>query len=48
MEYISEQADINTEILKSREGTELWKYFIILALIFVILEMIYSKKLERL
>jgi hypothetical protein len=47
VEYISENSDINSIVLKSREGTELWKYLIILALIFVILEMMYAKKLER-
>jgi hypothetical protein len=47
VEYISENSDINSIVLKSRKGTELWKYLIILALIFVILEMMYAKKLER-
>ncbi|MCX6164220.1 MAG: BatA and WFA domain-containing protein [Ignavibacteriae bacterium] len=47
VEYIAEQTAINSTILKSREGTELWKYLIILALVFIILEMLYSKKLER-
>jgi|WetSurMetagenome_2_1015567.scaffolds.fasta_scaffold06401_3 hypothetical protein len=47
VEYINENSDINSVVLKSREGTELWKYLIILALIFVILEMLYAKKLER-
>jgi hypothetical protein len=47
VEYITEQTDVNSVILKSREGTELWKYLIIFALVFVILEMIYSKKLEK-
>jgi hypothetical protein len=47
MEIVSTQTDINSLILKSREGMELWKYFIILALLFIILEMFYSKKLEN-
>lgn len=47
VEYFTEQTDINSTILKSREGTELWKYLIVLALVFVIIEMIYSKKLEK-
>lgn len=47
VEYISENSDVNSVVLKSREGTELWKYLVILALIFVILEMLYAKKLER-
>ncbi len=47
VEYVSENSDVNSAILKSRDGTELWKYLVILALIFVILEMLYAKKLER-
>lgn len=47
IEQIREQGEVNSVIQKSREGIELWKYFIILALVCVILEMLYSKKLEK-
>jgi hypothetical protein len=47
VEYIDEQTDVNNIIMKSREGTELWKLFVMIALLCIILEMIYSKKLEK-
>jgi hypothetical protein len=46
-EYLDVNSDIKPVILKSREGIELWKYLLLLALIFIILEMLYAKKLER-
>ncbi len=47
VEFINQQSDFNQVIQKSRNGFELWKTSIIFALIFVIIEMIYSKKLEK-
>ncbi|MBI5401882.1 MAG: BatA domain-containing protein [Ignavibacteriae bacterium] len=47
LEYISDAAEVNSVVVKAREGKELWKYFAVLALIFIILEMAYAKKLEK-
>lgn len=46
--YIENQAELNSKVIESRNGIELWKYLIGLALILVLVEMIYSKKLEKL
>lgn len=47
IEYISDAAEVNPVVVKARDGKELWKYFAVLALIFIILEMAYAKKLEN-
>jgi len=47
-EYISDADAVNPAVVKAREGRELWKIFAILALIFILLEMAYAKKLEKL
>lgn len=47
IEYLSDEDDITPTVVKSREGKELWKIFVVFALIFILLEMIYAKKLEK-
>ncbi len=46
-ETLPVQSDIKSTIVNAREGIELWMYLIVLALILVFFEMIYSKKLEN-
>lgn len=46
-ETLPVQSDIKSSIVDAREGVELWRYLIVLALILVLCEMIYSKKLEN-
>jgi len=48
IEYITEPDAVNSEIIKAREGKELWRIFTVLALLFILLEMAYAKKLEKL
>lgn len=47
-EFITDADAVNSTVLKAREGKELWKIFAVLALIFILLEMAYAKKLEKL
>ena len=47
IEYLSDADVINPTVVKAREGKELWKIFVVLALLFILLEMIYAKKLEK-
>jgi hypothetical protein len=47
-EFITDADALNSTVLKAREGKELWKIFAALALIFILLEMAYAKKLEKL
>ncbi|MBK8982787.1 MAG: BatA and WFA domain-containing protein [Ignavibacteria bacterium] len=44
---INDINDISADINEKRTGTSLWKYFLLAALIFLALEIIYSKKLEE-
>lgn len=46
-EALPVQSDIKSTIVNAREGIELWKYLLVIALILVFVEMIYSKKLEN-
>lgn len=46
-ETLPVQSDIKSAIVNARDGIELWKYLLVLALILVLFEMIYSKKLEN-
>jgi hypothetical protein len=45
--YINNQSDIKSELAENRNGSELWKYFLSVAFILLILELIYSKRLEK-
>ena len=40
--------DIKTEVLQNRNGSELWKFCLLIAFALLIAEMIYSKRLEKL
>jgi len=47
VKYINNPSAIKEEISENRNGSELWKYCLIIALLFLAAEMYYSKKLEK-
>lgn len=45
--YISEPSSVSAIVINERKGIELWKYFLMAAFAFLLLELIYSKRLEK-
>ena len=45
--YISEPSSVSAFVINERQGIELWKYFLMAAFVFLLLELYYSKRLEK-
>jgi len=45
--YIKEPLELEASIRKERLGIELWKYFLLTAIAFLLLELYYSRRLEK-
>ncbi|MFC2093916.1 hypothetical protein ACFLSV_08460, partial [Bacteroidota bacterium] len=45
--YISEPSSLSAQVINERQGIELWKYFLMAAFAFLLLELYYSKRLEK-
>ena len=47
IKYFDKSENIKTEIDNARKGLELWKYFLLLALLLITAEVIYSRRVEK-
>jgi hypothetical protein len=47
IKYLDKSESIKTEIDNARKGLELWKYFLLLALLLITAEVIYSRRVEK-
>ena len=45
--YIKEPLELEASVRKERRGIELWKYFLLVAIAFLLLELYYSRRLEK-
>jgi hypothetical protein len=45
--YLNGKSSVNEMIIKSRNGYELWKYLLLLSVLFMLIEIYYFKKLEK-
>jgi hypothetical protein len=47
LKFISKPESLHSELIRSRQGTDLTKYFLILVLFLIISEVLYTRKLEK-
>ena len=47
LKYIIKPESLHSELIRSRQGTDLTKYLLILVLFLIISEILYTRKLEK-